>query len=188
MSEDENSKVIVMASATFISVSEYLATSYRPDRDYVDGEVRERNLGEWGHSRLQYRLALYLSRYEEPFGLMGATEQRVQVKATRFRVPDMSMVLGDPGEEILTRPPFLCIEILSPEDSLPSIRDRIEDYLAFGVENVGIADPEKKKAYWADAAGIHEAPDAVLETRNLPVRVDFKELWPPLQQSRSTNI
>jgi hypothetical protein len=37
-----------MAAATPlpISVSEYLHTSYRPDCDYVDGVVEERNLGE----------------------------------------------------------------------------------------------------------------------------------------------
>jgi len=34
-----------MSSTTLISVQEYIATSYRPDCDYVDGEVRERNLG-----------------------------------------------------------------------------------------------------------------------------------------------
>jgi hypothetical protein len=30
-----------MAAATQISVAEYLNTTYRPDRDYVDGEVSE---------------------------------------------------------------------------------------------------------------------------------------------------
>ena len=33
-----------MSTATLIPVEEYLSTSYRPDRDYIDGEVRERNV------------------------------------------------------------------------------------------------------------------------------------------------
>ena len=33
-------------------MEEYLATSYRPDCDYVDGEIEERNLGEKEHSIL----------------------------------------------------------------------------------------------------------------------------------------
>jgi Uma2 family endonuclease len=41
---------------------------------------------------------------------------RVHVKPTRFRIPDICIVLGDKYEKILTKPPFLCIEILSPED------------------------------------------------------------------------
>ncbi len=32
-----------------ISLEEYLRTSYHPDRDYVDGEVQVRNLGEFDH-------------------------------------------------------------------------------------------------------------------------------------------
>ncbi len=35
------------------TVPEYLATMYRPDRDYLEGELVERCVGEWDHSRLQ---------------------------------------------------------------------------------------------------------------------------------------
>ncbi len=35
-----------MASSTAISVEEYIHSVYRPDCDYVDGEVIERNVGE----------------------------------------------------------------------------------------------------------------------------------------------
>ncbi len=34
-----------------ISVEEYLHTVYRPDVEYVDGEIQERNVGEIEHSR-----------------------------------------------------------------------------------------------------------------------------------------
>jgi hypothetical protein len=39
------------------SLSEYLQTSYHPDRDYVDGEVQERNLGEFDHAAVQVFLS-----------------------------------------------------------------------------------------------------------------------------------
>lgn len=42
-----------MATAMQISVAEYLSTAYRPDCDYLDGQVRERNLGEYEHARPQ---------------------------------------------------------------------------------------------------------------------------------------
>ena len=45
-----------MAAGTQISVEEYLHTVYRPDCDYVDGVVEERNLGERDHSWIQGRL------------------------------------------------------------------------------------------------------------------------------------
>jgi hypothetical protein len=46
-----------MAAAVHIPVSEYLRTTYRPDRDYIDGEVQERNGGEQPHGNLQIILA-----------------------------------------------------------------------------------------------------------------------------------
>jgi hypothetical protein len=71
-----------------VSIEEYLNTSYRPDCDYVDGEVRERNVGEWDHSRMQSRLLVYLSVHEEEWGIAAVVEQRVQVRPDRYRVPD----------------------------------------------------------------------------------------------------
>ena len=55
-----------MATATIVPVSEYLNTTWRPDCEYVDGEVRERNIGETDHSRLQMLLSRYLSNRETP--------------------------------------------------------------------------------------------------------------------------
>jgi hypothetical protein len=36
-----------------ITIGEYLSTSYKPDLEYVDGELLERNVAEWDHSWLQ---------------------------------------------------------------------------------------------------------------------------------------
>lgn len=49
--------ISIMASATTIPIAEYLQTNYRPDREYVDGELRERNVGKWEHARVQWLLA-----------------------------------------------------------------------------------------------------------------------------------
>ena len=77
-----------------MSVSEYLATSYRPGREFLDGKLLERNAGEWDHSRLQMLLSRYLSNREKQWGIIVVPEQRVQVKATRFRVPDITVIAG----------------------------------------------------------------------------------------------
>jgi hypothetical protein len=44
-------------AGSLVSIQEYLNTSYRPDRDYVDGVVLERNFGEYDHARLQTEIA-----------------------------------------------------------------------------------------------------------------------------------
>jgi hypothetical protein len=69
-----------------VSVDEYLATTYDPDCDYVDGEVLERNRGEVDHSRLQMLIGGYFLSREEFWGITALPEVRVQVTAKRFRV------------------------------------------------------------------------------------------------------
>jgi hypothetical protein len=51
-------------SATMIPVEEYLQKTYRPDCDYVDGEIRERHVGQYDHSRLQALILMELYRHE----------------------------------------------------------------------------------------------------------------------------
>ena len=87
------------------------------------------------------------------------------------------MVRGNPGEQILTQPPLLVIEVLSPEDSLSAMQERIYDYLAFGIDNVWIFDPRRKKAYWADSAGVHEAKSGILVAQSSPVSIELQALW-----------
>src|SRR5450432_3984025 len=102
-----------MPATTAVSLNEYLNTSYRPDCDYLEGELLERNVGEWDHARLQMLLSRYLSNREKALGILVVPEQRVQVKARRFRVPDVTVLAGPrPTSGIITEPPFLCIEIL----------------------------------------------------------------------------
>jgi Uma2 family endonuclease len=160
-----------MATSSIVSVKEYLSTSYRPDCDYVDGTVVERNVGEYDHGRLQAALIIYFGSRRKELGIRVVPEQHVQVSAARFRIPDVCVVLGEPDEQIFTKPPFICIEILSRDDRLSEMRERVEDYLAFGVPYVWILDPRKRVAYRCTEAGF-------LETRKL--RTDGPEIVVPL--------
>jgi Uma2 family endonuclease len=59
-------------------------------------------------------------------------EIRIRVGATRFRIPDIAIILGDTDEKIPTKPLFLCIEILSPDDRWSRVEGRISDFLKMG--------------------------------------------------------
>ena len=167
-----------MPTPTLISVEEYLASSFRPDCDYVDGHIEERNLGERSHSKIQMKVGAFLLAHYEKDGIEVYPELRVQVKPARFRVPDLCVTLGDPGEEILTKPPFLCIEILSPEDRMGRIEQRIDDYLAMGVPYVWVLDPETKRAYAATSAeGLCEVKSGALQTANPVLKVPLAEIF-----------
>ena len=143
-----------MASSTLVSVSEYLRNSYRPDRDYVDGRVEERNVGEHDHAALQAALILWFGQHQQEWNIEVLPEQRIQISSTRFRVPDVCLIsLDQPVEQILTKPPIACIEILSPEDTLRRMQERIDDYQQFGVVNTWILDPATQSGYNCQPSG-----------------------------------
>jgi Uma2 family endonuclease len=167
-----------MPAETLVSVSEYLASSYDPDCDYVDGEILERNVGEYDHAKLQKRLILYLGNREAELRIHVVPEQRVQVSRTRFGVPDVCVVAGaEPTEQVFTKPPALCIEILSPEDTMTRMQERIDDHLKFGVPHVWVLDPRLKRAYDFTASGMREAKDGVLRTEQPPIAIPLAEIF-----------
>ena len=167
-----------MESRTLISVEQYLRTSYSPDCDYVDGQVLERNLGERDHSSAQKALILYLGNREAQWGIQVFPEQRVQVSPTRFRIPDVCVVLGKPSEQVFTAPPFVCIEVLSPEDRMSRVRERVDDYLAMGVPHVWVLDPASKSAYAITSAdGWREVKDGVLRATEPALEVPLAEIF-----------
>jgi Uma2 family endonuclease len=167
-----------MKTAALIPVEEYLRTSYRPDRDYVDGEVQERNLGERDHSTLQKRLVLFLGNREKAWKIFVYPEQRVQVSPTRFRIPDVCVYAGpEPQEQIFRTPPFICIEILSPEDRWARVQQRIDDYLAFGVSHVWVIDPREQRAWVYSKDGSREVLDGALRTESPSLEVPLAEIF-----------
>jgi Uma2 family endonuclease len=164
-----------MATTVHIPLKEYLATSYRPDCEYVNGEVRERNAGKWEHARVQWLLALWFGMHEKEWGIVGSTEQRVQVAGDRVRVPDLVVLTAGPQPEVLTEPPLLVIEILSPEDSYSDTQERAQDYRAMGVETVWIVDPKTRTGRMCRGAEWIEA--SRLEVKESPLFVDLPEIF-----------
>ena len=131
-----------MATSTRLSLLEYMKTSYRPDREFVDGELRERNVGKWEHARLQALLAAWFQSQEKTWSVKVATEQRVQVSPSRVRNPDVMLVPRGPQPEVIVQPPVLVVEILSPDDT--ETQSRSADYLRMGVPCVWIIDPTSR--------------------------------------------
>jgi len=170
-----------MSSATIISVQEYLSTSYRPDCDYVDGEVRERNVGEYEHSNLQTGFASWLRARQREWNIRALVEQRVRVTPRRYRIPDICVVDRDqPLEPVFTRPPLICIEILSKDDRLCDMQERVTDYLNLGVPNVWILDPVSHRVYICAQGEFREPVGGVLEAQGTAIRIPLDEIFAEL--------
>ena len=171
-----------MKAATLVPVEEYLRTTYRPDCDYVDGEVLERNVGEHEHSDLQTEIVVYFRNRRKQWNVHAVVEQRVQVSARRFRIPDVCVVLGHgPHPPIFKDPPFICIEILSRKDTLTSTQERIDDYLNFGVRYAWLINPLNRRAWVYTTDGSREVKDGILRTENPSISIPLDEIFAGLE-------
>ena len=103
-----------MATSVQIPIAEYLERTYRPDREYIDGEIVERKMGTWEHARIQMWLGSWFFTHEPEWRVMVAVEWRARVSPTRVRIPDVTVATAGPQPPILTDAPVLIIEILSP--------------------------------------------------------------------------
>ena len=170
-----------MKTEAFVSAEEYLKASYDPDRDYVDGEVQERNVGERDHSEIQREFILFFGQRRQQWKVFVFPEQRVQITSQRFRVPDVCVYVGGkPADQVFRTPPFICIEILSPEDRMERIQQKIDDYLSFGVRYVWVISPRSRRAWTYAKTGIHEVTDGVLRTQSPDFEIPLQDIFSAL--------
>jgi len=171
-----------MVAATAIPVEEYLHTSYQPDMEYVNGQLVERNVGEYFHSLLQLLIGgELLRRSGQRFRVF--TELRVYISAEpRYRIPDICVkALPHRADPILEKPD-LVIEILSPDDRPVEVLRKIADYLQAGIPHIWIVDPYQRTVMEADASGVREAADFILET-DLVGSVNFGDFFAVLDKN-----
>ncbi len=131
-------------STTQVSIKQYLRISeYEPDADYVDGEIEERPAGEDDHSSWQAAVTLWFAQRENIWNIRVRPELRVQTSATRFRIPDVSILDASiPREPIATHPPIAVFEILSPEDTIKRMMCKLGDYEQMGIPAIWVIEPE----------------------------------------------
>jgi Uma2 family endonuclease len=133
-----------MATTTFVPVEVYLRShDYEPDAEYVDGEILERPMGEFGHADWQQAIQRWFADHAREWSVRALSELRVQVGPTRFRLPDVTVldrVL--PVERVITQPPIAVFEVLSPEDTVMRLKRKLADYAQMGIPQIWVVDPD----------------------------------------------
>ena len=161
-------------STVLVSLAEYLDTAYSPDREYVDGVVVERHIGERPHSKVQGNL-IYFLQHRYPH-LFVWPEQRVRtVPDRRSRVPDVCVTLEDPEVDIFDAPPFVAIEILSKRDEMTDVLEKLAEYQSFGIPHIWLIDPRRKKAFTYAEGRLEQVADAVLAAGE--IQLPFDEIF-----------
>jgi Uma2 family endonuclease len=166
-----------------LSIDEYLRTAYKPDVDFVDGEIQERNVGTYDHAKIQLLIATLFENSGDAWHTDAVVEQRIRVSPTRVRICDVAILHADaPHEPVTATPPLICIEILSPEDRLTRAQVVLGDYLKMGVPNLWLVDPVRRIAYTFDAKGLHIADTTSLTVPGTPIHLDLTAFFAKLDK------
>ncbi len=164
-----------MSIGTLIPVQEYLNTSYDPDVEYVDGELVERNVGDWLHGLVQSNLIFALRR-QYPH-IYVVPELRSQTSSTRYRLPDVCVLLAAPQTKYLLDAAFLAIEILSEDDRMTKMMEKLEEYDRKGVPHIWVIDPRLGKISVYSAGGLQEVHHDVIATADPRLEVTREEIF-----------
>jgi Uma2 family endonuclease len=96
--------------------------------------------------------------------------------------------LGTPREPVLTRPPLIAIEIMSPGDNLRHHGRKAQEYLEFGIEHVWVIDPTARVAYRGvpatsqTALGLELVPSGELTVAGTAICVRIAEFFEKLDR------
>jgi len=150
-----------MSVGTLIPLEEYLNTSYDPDVEYVDGVLVERNVGDWLHSLTQSNIIFALRRKYSKIYVIP--ELRSRTRPTRYRLPDVCVLLAPPATKYLLDSAFIAIEILSEGDRMTEVLEKLEEYAAIRTPHVWLIDPRLRQMFT-----FHQNTLAAVETLSTP--------------------
>ena len=171
--------------AVFVSMEEYLNTSYEGAVEYVDGELKEKGVTGHAHGQVQGLLFMWFHQHRKEWGISVSVETHTRVAPTRFRLPDVVVLRrGTAPKHTIVNAPILAVEVLSPSDRRADLKERAEDLIAMGTADVWLIDPELRTAsVWA---GNEWRPTAErrLQSSATDAYIDLHWLWAELDDSQ----
>ena len=168
-----------MATPVLISPEEYLKTTYVDlDREYVHGEILERSMPTFLHGKVQALLCILFGflRRQHPIIVVSDVRHAIERNAL-YRIPDVAVFAGEvPQGRYPEIPPLVAIEIASPDDRLSETLRKFSEYLAWGIPNVWLIDPEEAKLYVYDETGLHPVKSLQLPQYDFTITLADLEL------------
>ena len=157
-----------MGAKAAITVHEYLHTAF-PDREpeYRDGELLERSLPDYLHGKTQAVLVAFFMALRANLPLFPCVETRMRLRPNLFLIPDVAVFYQIEPQRVPEVPPLIVIEVLSLDDRLTAVREKLDEYKNWGVPHVWMVDPNGKRLYTCDrtlteVASLH-APELGIE-------------------------
>ena len=88
-----------------------------------------------------------------------------------------------PQDAVLTDPPILIVEILSPDDTDTDTASRARDYQHMGVRTIWIVDPQTRTGRVCSGSAWNET--ARLDVPGTPIHVELSKLFAALEPAGS---
>ena len=141
----------------------------------MDGALVDRHIGDWPHSRTQGRIISVLScKYPNVQTLPSLT---TRTRETRYRVPDVCVVLANPRTRYLLEAPFLIIEVVSEEDRLSSFIEKLREYSAMSTPHIWVVDPRLYEMFTFRSGDLLEVKGDVIATENPRLELTRAEVF-----------
>ena len=140
-----------MSVTTRLTLEEFLALpETKPGSEYIDGDVVQKPMPTTDHAIIQGLLSLVFGLFlrEKPVAIGGPEWRCVfgPPGGERGRLPDFALVLRERlrdtrGDGPFFGPPDLAVEVMSPDDGMSDVLDKVRFYLENGVRLVWLIDP-----------------------------------------------
>jgi Uma2 family endonuclease len=178
----QNTDAVELESA--IPLDLYLRRVYRPDCDYIDGEVRERNAGYYPHSAMMVIIGAMLHQFAKATDTVALLSVRIRVSEYCVLVPDICLARRSrPREDVIVTPPLLCVEVVAEADTFLAMQERVDRLLSMGVENVWLIDERGRFGWVANRQGFLRPEDGLFQVDGAPVRISLAEVLAELNES-----
>lgn len=82
-----------------------------------------------------------------------------------------------PAGRVVTEPPFLVIEVLSPDDRMKRMEEKIDDYIRFGIRFIWVIDPKTGKGHVYNADRRIPVEDGIFWTEDPRIELSFHDLF-----------
>jgi Uma2 family endonuclease len=149
----------------------------KPAYEYWHGAAIRKPMPTVLHGMIQILISMLL----EKAGWNTASEVRLKVSSDAEPVPDVIAVRDQFTSLYPTSAPRLCVEVLSPSDTLAKALEKASRYILWGTKCVWIIDPEKRTAWslspepeWISPTGTLRIDDTAIELTTLFAAVDKK--------------
>jgi Uma2 family endonuclease len=158
-----------------MKVEEYLHTAF-PDLDseYRDGEIVRRSLPDYSHGKTQGLLVAFFFALPDRFSLHPCVETRMRIRPGRYVIPDVAVFHPIEPSAVPETPPLVAIDVLSPDDRVSEVREKLEEYRAWGVPHVWLIDPRPRRFYMCDAGLIEQS---TLQIPELGIELTDKDIF-----------